>query len=108
MMNTFNTHYGWGPGIFGGFGLVEAGTILFGGILVIVIIALKGYALWHAAKRDEKWWFAAMLVINTAGILELAYLIFVVKKWNLAAKSATIGANDKGNNPAPTDGSKAA
>ena len=40
--------------------------------------AWKALALWHAARRDEKWWFIAMLVINTVGILEICYLIFVV------------------------------
>lgn len=50
--------------------------------LVIALIALKGYALWYAAKRDERWWFVVMLVINTAGLLELAYLIFVVHRWH--------------------------
>ena len=61
-------------------GLGAIGMIL---IFVIAIIAvlLKGLALWHAAKRDEKWWFIALLIINTAGILELVYLIFFVKKW---------------------------
>lgn len=65
-------------------------------ILIILVIALKGYALWHAAKRDEKWWFVAMLVINTAGILELCYLAFVVKKWHNYTKSGTMNGNEKG------------
>lgn len=39
----------------------------------------KGIALWHAARREEKWWFIALLFINTAGILEICYLVFVVK-----------------------------
>ncbi len=51
-------------------------------IFLGTLIALKGYALWHAAKRDEKAWFIALLVINTMGILELAYLAFIVKKWS--------------------------
>lgn len=38
----------------------------------------KGLALWHAARRNEKWWFIALLVINTVGILEICYLLFVV------------------------------
>lgn len=50
--------------------------------LFVAVIALKGYALWTAAKRDEKWWFIVMLVINTLGILELIYLYFVAKKWH--------------------------
>ena len=58
----------------GGFGI---GAISL--IVLIIIIALKGLALWTAAKRDEKWWFIAMLVINTAGILEFVYLLFFAK-----------------------------
>jgi hypothetical protein len=38
-----------------------------------------GLALWHAAKRDEKWWFIAFMFIHTAGILEIVYLVFVAK-----------------------------
>jgi len=58
-------------------GIFGVGAI--GIIFLLIIIALKGLALWHASKRDEKWWFIAMLVLNTAGILELVYLIFFAK-----------------------------
>lgn len=56
--------------------------VTIGIIFLAVLIALKGYALWHAAKRDEKAWFVALLIVNTMGLLELAYLAFVVKKWS--------------------------
>lgn len=49
--------------------------------------AWKGVALWHASKRNEKWWFIALLVINTVGILEMCYLLFVVRLF--AAKPKT-------------------
>jgi len=39
----------------------------------------KGLALWHASKRDEKLWFAGLLVVNTMGILEILYLLFIVR-----------------------------
>lgn len=39
----------------------------------------KGLGLWHSAKRGEKWWFIALLVINTGGILEILYLLLVAK-----------------------------
>lgn len=39
-------------------------------------IILKGFALWHAARGSQKWWFVALLVINTVGILEIIYLIW--------------------------------
>lgn len=47
-------------------------------ILVAVLwtIVLKGYSLWYAARGSQKWWFIAILVINTLGILEIVYLIW--------------------------------
>jgi hypothetical protein len=68
--------------------MMPLGVVGFGALGIIValalllVLALKGYALWHAAKRDEKGWFVALLVLNTFGILELVYLAFVVKKWS--------------------------
>jgi hypothetical protein len=38
-----------------------------------------GLALWHAARRQEKWWFIIFLLVHTVGILEILYLIFVAK-----------------------------
>ncbi len=54
------------------FGILGLATLL-------LVIALKGIALWHAAKREDKWWFILMLVVNTAGLLELVYIIFFAK-----------------------------
>jgi hypothetical protein len=45
-------------------------------ILVAVTITLKGYALWYAARAEQLYWFIALLVVNTAGILEIVYLLF--------------------------------
>jgi len=58
--------------------------------LPIVIGALwsltwKGFALWRAAKNQDKAWFVALLVINTLGILEMFYL-FVFSKRKPAIK----------------------
>jgi len=39
-------------------------------------LAVKGYALWHAAREEQKVWFVVLLVANTFGILELVYLLF--------------------------------
>ena len=36
-----------------------------------------GLALWHAARRSEKWWFILFVFVHTAGILEIIYLLFV-------------------------------
>lgn len=74
---------GQGPENFFGPGAI-LGMSLLGGLfilLVLISLALKGFALWHASKRGEKWWFVALLLINTMGILELVYLIFFAKVW---------------------------
>ncbi|MBI2610771.1 hypothetical protein HYW60_02435 [Candidatus Kaiserbacteria bacterium] len=63
-----------------GFGGIGSPT-WSGAFLLVIAWSLfwKGFALWHAAKRSEKWWFIAFLVINTVGILEIVYLFFVAK-----------------------------
>ena len=48
-------------------------------VLVLWTVILKGYALWSAARNTQKWWFIALLVINTLGILEIIYLIWFRK-----------------------------
>ena len=55
-------------------------------IWALIAIALwtipwKGYALWKSARQSEKWWFIALLLVNTLGILEILY-IFVFSKKN--------------------------
>ncbi len=48
-------------------------------LFVLWSIFWKGIALWNASKRGEKWWFIALLVINTFGILEIFYIFLVAK-----------------------------
>jgi pilus assembly protein TadC len=52
------------------------------GILILVVWSMlwKGYALWTAAKSSQKGWFVAILIINSAGILEIIYIFAVAKK----------------------------
>jgi hypothetical protein len=40
----------------------------------------QGLALWRAAKLGQRNWFVIMLILNTAGLLQLAYLFFFAKK----------------------------
>jgi hypothetical protein len=48
-------------------------------ILLFWSIFWKGLALWHASRKGEHWWFMAILVVNTAGILEIIYLFAILK-----------------------------
>ncbi len=40
----------------------------------------KGFALWKSARRGDNIWFIVLLLINTAGILEIAYLFLFSNK----------------------------
>lgn len=42
---------------------------------ILLDIILKAFALWRSARRSEKWWFVALLLINTLGILPAFYLL---------------------------------
>ncbi len=46
---------------------------------VIWTVPWKGWALWRAARRNEKGWFIALLLINTLALLDILY-IFVFSK----------------------------
>jgi methionyl-tRNA synthetase len=48
-------------------------------LLLAWSLVWKGLALWHAGRRGQPWWFVILLVVNTAGILEIVYLFFVAK-----------------------------
>ena len=48
-------------------------------ILMIWSLVWKGLALWKSAQLGKKWWFVALLLVNTLGILEMLY-IFVFSK----------------------------
>ena len=51
-------------------------------LLAVLIWSIfwKGIALWRAAKSDQRNWFIALIPVNTAGILEIVYLIKFAKK----------------------------
>ena len=44
-------------------------------ILVIWEVYWKYHALWLAARKLDKKWFIAILIINSAGLLPIYYLI---------------------------------
>lgn len=48
-------------------------------VLSVWSLIWKGFALWHASARRQKIWFIVLLIVNTAGILEIIYLFFVAK-----------------------------
>jgi len=51
--------------------------------LIAWSLAWKGIALWKAATLRDKAWFIIILLLNTAGILEIVYLFIVAKRKQL-------------------------
>lgn len=71
VINTYNELF-FGPA-------AKFPTILF--ILILAwSIAWKGLALWRAARASQKYWFIAMLIVSSLGLLEIVYLAFFQKK----------------------------
>lgn len=49
-------------------------------LIIVWSIIWKGIALWHSARNKQLVWYIALLIINTAGILEIIYLAFFKKR----------------------------
>lgn len=47
--------------------------------LAIWDMIVKGFGLWYAARNNQRNWFVALLVFNTAGILPIVYMKFFQK-----------------------------
>lgn len=60
-------------------GLTATQTLIFWALLIWTI-PWKGVALWKSARHRQKAWFVVLLIVNTAAILEILYLIFWQKK----------------------------
>jgi len=65
------------------FGLTQSnftpGEMLFFVVFLLWATLWKGYALWRSSKLNQKYWFIGILVLNTAGIVEIIYLLFFQK-----------------------------
>jgi len=64
MMNSFGT--GWGMS-----------SLLL--LVYLWTLPWKAWALWIAARKGQRVWFAVLLVVNTLAILEILY-IYVFSK----------------------------
>jgi 4-amino-4-deoxy-L-arabinose transferase-like glycosyltransferase len=49
-------------------------------ILALWTIPWKIYAVWLAAKHNQKKWFVALLILNTVAIMEIFYIFKIAKK----------------------------
>ena len=47
--------------------------------LVIWDLTWKGISLWHSSKENSKYWFIAILLVNSAGLLPIIYYFYFRK-----------------------------
>jgi Family of unknown function (DUF5652) len=60
------------------------GMKLMLGIIIVWSLIWKGVALWKAARNSHTVWYVFMLIVNTAGILEIIYIFGFSKKGQTA------------------------
>ena len=54
-------------------------------LLALATAPLKGIAMWMAARRSHLTWFIILLVVNTFGILDAIYIIWIGKRYTVEA-----------------------
>lgn len=58
---------------------IEQNALLVG-VVVLWDLVWKGLALWKASRAGSKWWFIAILVLNTSGLLPIIYIFMISKE----------------------------
>lgn len=55
-------------------------------LVLMWALVWKGFALWKAANRQQLSWYIILLIFNTMGLLEIAY-IFYLNRFDLGSKA---------------------
>ena len=69
---------------------MPTGVLMAFGLLLTWSLVWKGIALWKSARLSHKKWFVILLVLNTAGILEIIYIYFVARKYTVETEEQTM------------------
>ena len=48
-------------------------------VLAVWALVWKGIALWKASRNEQKYWYIALLILNTVGFAEILYILFFQK-----------------------------
>lgn len=49
-------------------------------LILLWVLPWKGVALWKAARKTDKVWFVAILILNTLAVLEILYIFIFSKR----------------------------
>lgn len=61
-------------------------------VLLVVVtweLVWKGLGMWDTARAGRKYWFLALLLVNSVGFLPLAYWFYFRKKTTVATAPTT-------------------
>lgn len=61
------------------------------GVILLIIawtLPWKGVALWKAARLGHKKWFIALLVISSLALLEIYYIFFVARGYQVETENS--------------------
>ncbi len=83
MMNNWNMVDWNQPGVKAGFGIYAIWSLIW-----------QGLSLWKSARNGDRYWFVALLVLHTGGLLDILYL-FVFAKNKLVLVSEPIRSKTK-------------
>jgi hypothetical protein len=53
------------------------------GAILLWSLIWKGLALWRSAELRQKYWFVAVLILNTVGLLDIFYILFIARKYKV-------------------------
>jgi len=64
--------------------LVQALGLTYKQLIILGVVSIwsliwKGIALWKSARKRHLVWFVVLLIVNTAGILEILYIFLFSK-----------------------------
>ena len=58
---------------------LTATNILLLSAMTLWNLSWKGVSCWTAARKEQKWWFVALLLLNTLGVIDMIYLFFIAR-----------------------------
>ena len=55
-------------------------NIWFFALILLWILPWKGVALWKSARNGHKYWFIALLIVQTFAVLDIIYIFLIGSK----------------------------
>ena len=55
-------------------------NIWFFALILLWILPWKGVALWKSARNGHKYWFIALLIVQTFAVLDIIYIFIIDRK----------------------------